>query len=110
MSKFFFQGGLTKQSDKQAEIYNTSRQVRFGTDENPAKISVQTEEKYNEILALCEENGWAAEVVFDDEAPENLKDLDTLQGIKVQPTIGKSPERNAPCPCGSGKKYKKCCA
>jgi uncharacterized protein YecA (UPF0149 family) len=20
-----------------------------------------------------------------------------------------SPDRNAPCPCGSGKKYKKCC-
>jgi uncharacterized protein YecA (UPF0149 family) len=22
---------------------------------------------------------------------------------------GPKPERNAPCPCGSGKKYKKCC-
>ena len=21
----------------------------------------------------------------------------------------KAPDRNAPCPCGSGKKYKKCC-
>ncbi len=27
------------------------------------------------------------------------------QPIRAQPTIG----RNAPCPCGSGKKYKKCC-
>lgn len=25
--------------------------------------------------------------------------------VRVQPKIG----RNAPCPCGSGKKYKKCC-
>ena len=23
--------------------------------------------------------------------------------------IGKTPGRNAPCPCGSGVKYKKCC-
>jgi uncharacterized protein YecA (UPF0149 family) len=25
--------------------------------------------------------------------------------IKTQPKVG----RNEPCPCGSGKKYKKCC-
>jgi uncharacterized protein len=28
-------------------------------------------------------------------------------GLRVQPYAGQ--ERNAPCPCGSGKKYKKCC-
>ena len=29
---------------------------------------------------------------------------------KVDPIhADKSPDRNAPCPCGSGKKYKKCC-
>ena len=30
----------------------------------------------------------------------------------VQPIVkeGKEPGRNDPCPCGSGKKYKKCCA
>jgi preprotein translocase subunit SecA len=27
------------------------------------------------------------------------------QPVKKEPKIG----RNAPCPCGSGKKYKKCC-
>ncbi|MBU4486081.1 MAG: SEC-C domain-containing protein, partial [Candidatus Delongbacteria bacterium] len=25
--------------------------------------------------------------------------------IRVEPKV----DRNAPCPCGSGKKYKKCC-
>jgi preprotein translocase subunit SecA len=29
----------------------------------------------------------------------------TLQPLEVAPEIG----RNEPCPCGSGKKYKKCC-
>ena len=30
--------------------------------------------------------------------------------IKKQPTkVDKKPGRNDPCPCGSGKKYKKCC-
>ncbi len=29
---------------------------------------------------------------------------------KVEPLKADAvPERNAPCPCGSGKKYKKCC-
>jgi preprotein translocase subunit SecA len=29
---------------------------------------------------------------------------------KKQPVkVGKKPGRNDPCPCGSGKKYKKCC-
>ena len=31
---------------------------------------------------------------------------------KSKPTVRQSPKigRNAPCPCGSGKKYKKCCS
>jgi uncharacterized protein YecA (UPF0149 family) len=29
---------------------------------------------------------------------------------KQKPVLsGKKPGRNEPCPCGSGKKYKKCC-
>jgi len=33
-------------------------------------------------------------------------------GLRVPPTVKKTPDigRNDPCPCGSGKKYKKCCA
>jgi hypothetical protein len=40
--------------------------------------------------------------------PENLDDrqpLPTLPIVNEQPKVG----RNDPCPCGSGKKYKKCC-
>ncbi|MFQ5808951.1 MAG: SEC-C metal-binding domain-containing protein, partial [Armatimonadota bacterium] len=31
------------------------------------------------------------------------------EGARKPVTVGKKPGRNAPCPCGSGKKYKKCC-
>jgi hypothetical protein len=33
-------------------------------------------------------------------------------GLRVPPAVNKTPGvgRNDPCPCGSGKKYKKCCA
>ena len=30
--------------------------------------------------------------------------------VKLKPIVkGEEPGRNDPCPCGSGKKYKKCC-
>jgi hypothetical protein len=33
-------------------------------------------------------------------------------GLRIPPAVNKTPDvgRNDPCPCGSGKKYKKCCA
>jgi hypothetical protein len=47
------------------------------------------------------------------EAIESGKiDVQPEAGAKVAPYIKSSPDisRNDPCPCGSGKKYKKCCA
>jgi len=36
---------------------------------------------------------------------ELLENTEKVEPLKADVT----PERNAPCPCGSGKKYKKCC-
>ena len=36
---------------------------------------------------------------------ELLKKTEKIEPIHVE----KTPGRNDPCPCGSGKKYKKCC-
>lgn len=43
-----------------------------------------------------------------DVAVQSRGDVDALCN-KVIPDLGKSVGRNDPCPCGSGKKYKKCC-
>lgn len=41
---------------------------------------------------------------------EHEKELKQEQQGKVETVVkGKEPGRNDPCPCGSGKKYKKCC-
>jgi len=40
-----------------------------------------------------------------DEEQEMLANTDAVEPI----TVDKEPGRNDPCPCGSGKKYKKCC-
>lgn len=36
---------------------------------------------------------------------ELLENTEKVEPIKAD----RAPSRNAPCPCGSGKKYKKCC-
>jgi preprotein translocase subunit SecA len=43
---------------------------------------------------------------------EITKDREFFDGGKRKPVVKKTLEkvgRNDPCPCGSGKKYKKCC-
>jgi tetratricopeptide (TPR) repeat protein len=40
-----------------------------------------------------------------DENDENDENIIELESVRTGPKIG----RNDPCPCGSGKKYKKCC-
>jgi hypothetical protein len=42
---------------------------------------------------------------YDDEYEDDYDDEDT----PIQPTVSAKIGRNDPCPCGSGKKYKKCC-
>ena len=40
-----------------------------------------------------------------DAEKELIKKTEKVQPIRAEGRI----DRNAPCPCGSGKKYKKCC-
>ena len=52
--------------------------------------------------------------VFDDELDNKSGEEDLFPWMNVKPQvpfIRESPKigRNDPCPCGSGKKYKKCC-
>lgn len=64
------------------------------TDDGPPTMSVQRLEHFGDAL-------WAVYTLFD-----------IVQEIgPVIPTVRKGPQpgRNDPCPCGSGKKYKKCC-
>ncbi|GEM_PF-5493429 len=44
------------------------------------------------------------------EVDEYFERLSTKFVPKIQPVKAEKIDRNAPCPCGSGKKYKKCCA
>jgi hypothetical protein len=44
--------------------------------------------------------------------PRYLERCSPQGGLRIPPIVKKTPDigRNDPCPCGSGRKYKRCCA
>jgi SWIM/SEC-C metal-binding protein len=83
--------------------------ARLGTKKRPASASVQTEQRAKQILDLCNEHGWQVIVGIEPDKPEDISEVQRLlnppKPIQADPKVG----RNDPCPCGSGKKFKKCC-
>jgi SWIM/SEC-C metal-binding protein len=91
------------------KVFDGHKTAKLGTPKNPAVVSVQTDERRLELAAAFEKNGWDYTIEVVPDKPEDITDLDILQHPPktrvAEPKVG----RNDPCPCGSGKKYKKCC-
>ncbi|MCT4606457.1 MAG: SEC-C metal-binding domain-containing protein [Marinisporobacter sp.] len=87
--------------------------AKLGTDSKPAVVRVQSQERANEILRICDEHNWKVVIGVEPDKGEDVYDVYKLLGYKVEntKTITKDKEigRNDSCSCGSGKKYKKCC-
>ena len=83
--------------------------AKLGTKKRPASVCVQTEKRAIEMLDLCNEHGWQVIVGIEPDKPEDISEVQRLlnppKPIQAGPKVG----RNDPCPCGSGKKFKKCC-
>ena len=77
--------------------------ITLGTKDRPIIIRTTSEEKIQKIAAVCAAYHW--EYIIGFEAPENLSDL--KKALREQ---GTPEDVSAPCPCGSGKKFKFCCA
>jgi SWIM/SEC-C metal-binding protein len=91
------------------KIFDGKKTAKLGTEKNPAVINVKTEERVKEFESIFEENGWKYTIELDPDKPEDVTDLEILLNpIKTRIAV-KKVGRNEPCPCGSGKKYKKCC-
>ena len=82
--------------------------AKLGTEKKPAIVGVQNERRAQEISSVFDKNGWEFIVGIEPDKPEDISDLEKLLN-PVQPAKSEKIGRNAPCPCGSGKKYKKCC-
>jgi SWIM/SEC-C metal-binding protein len=74
----------------------------------PIIVRVQTQERGLHVAELCAEQGWHYIIGLEPENPEDISDLEKALN-PPQPVQSEKVGRNDPCPCGSGKKYKKCC-
>jgi SWIM/SEC-C metal-binding protein len=83
--------------------------ARLGTAKNPAVVTVQTEKRLKEVASQFEERGWKYTVELEPDKPEDITQLNLLLNPRQPKIAEKKIGRNDPCPCGSGKKYKKCC-
>ena len=93
-----------------SRVFDGRKNAKLGTDKNPAVVTVQTEARQKEVTALFEEKGWTYRIQLDPAKPEDIADLKRLLNPPQPITVGQKIGRNEPCPCGSGKKYKNCCA
>ncbi|WP_354625036.1 PBPRA1643 family SWIM/SEC-C metal-binding motif protein [Psychromonas sp. MME2] len=108
--KFFFKGRKEKKPKHASYGFNTKRVVKIGTEESPLTLTVNSENRRQEVLGIVEQHGLFANIEVNSDVAENIIEL---QGVLNKPstiTFAKKPNRNDPCSCGSGKKYKKCCA
>ena len=83
--------------------------ARIGTRAHPAIARVHTKERAEDLIAYCQDVGIQCIVGVEPDQPEDISDIERAlsasRPVLAAPKIG----RNEPCPCGSGKKFKKCC-
>jgi len=91
------------------KIFDGKKTAKLGTEKNPVVVNVQTEKRVKELESVFDENGWKYTIELEPDKPENIKALDILLNPIKTKIAEKKVGRNEPCPCGSGKKYKKCC-
>jgi SWIM/SEC-C metal-binding protein len=109
MHDLYYKGRIHTRVNHVKTGYNTKRAVKIGTEKNPLTLVVTSEEKKIAVAEIVKENELFAEITVDSTAVENIQELTP---ILIKPTttrFEKTPNRNDPCVCGSGKKYKKCC-
>lgn len=109
MHDLYYKGRIHTRVNHVKTGYNTKRAVKIGTEKNPLTLVVKSEEKKIAVAEIVKENELFAEITVDSTADENIQELTTILNKPTTTRFEKTPNRNDPCVCGSGKKYKKCC-
>ncbi|CCK75125.1 MAG: SEC-C domain-containing protein [Oleispira antarctica] len=110
MSKFFFKGRIELPSDYSTYNYNTDQATKHGSKKYPIAITVTNEARKAEVEEQLKALELFANITLDADGEENISELDVLLNKPTTVVLEKTPNRNDPCSCGSGKKYKKCCS
>jgi SWIM/SEC-C metal-binding protein len=109
--KFFFNGRQDSRQDHAGGNYQTNAGSNVGTEKYPLTLIVTSEVRQQEVQALVDEAQLYAQISVDssEDAQESIDELTALLNKGVSVKVDKTPARNEPCSCDSGKKYKKCC-
>jgi SWIM/SEC-C metal-binding protein len=83
--------------------------ARVGTLKRPAVLRVGTPERAQRVMAVCHEYGIHFVIGVEPHQPEDITDLERALNPPEPVRAALKPGRNDPCPCGSGRKAKKCC-
>jgi SWIM/SEC-C metal-binding protein len=83
--------------------------AKIGTEKRPLVLRVQTEQQASQIAAKCNEHGFKFVMGIEPDKPVDISDLERALA-PAHPAVSTKIGRNDPCPCGSGKKFKHCCA
>ncbi|WP_339782658.1 PBPRA1643 family SWIM/SEC-C metal-binding motif protein [uncultured Marinobacter sp.] len=111
--KFFFKG---RQDARQHHTayggFQTNASQKSGSKKHPLKLVVTSEARQQEVEALVAEAQLHADITLDtrEGAVESVAELTAILNKGGTITQAKTPSRNDPCSCGSGLKFKKCCA
>ena len=95
--------------EKMAKIFDGKKKLKLGTEKNPAIVNVKTKKRMKEVAKIFEKNDWKHTIELDQDKPEDIADLELLLNWPKPEKAENKVGRNEPCPCGSGKKHKKCC-
>lgn len=109
MSKFFYRGTPDVMGKYGKSGYNPKPNAKAGSAAHPLYLVVNTEERKVELESVLSEHALFASIEVDADKDENIVELDAVLNKPKTQRFDKVPERNEPCSCGSGKKYKKCC-
>jgi|TARA_B110000908_G_scaffold80743_1_gene96717 SWIM/SEC-C metal-binding protein len=112
MSKFFFKGRQDKRENHENHGYQPKGMFKPGSKKYPLELVVTSPERKVEVESIVDEHQLYANISVNqsEDAEENIIDLTGLLSKPKTTTVDKIPARNEPCSCGSGKKFKRCCA
>jgi SWIM/SEC-C metal-binding protein len=107
--KFFFKGRQESRQNHVNAGYKTRGSHKLGSKKFPLTLVVDSDERAQVVAAQVQAAGLFADLSIDSEAPESIVELTALLSKGDTVKSDKTPSRNDPCHCDSGKKYKKCC-
>mgnify|MGYP000713528915 CR=1 FL=1 len=110
--KFFFKGRQDARQDHTNHGFQTKATQKAGSKKYPLALIVTSEKRKQEVSALADAANIYTDIHVDSSegAIESVAELTAQLNKSSTVKVEKKPARNEPCTCGSGKKYKKCCA